>query len=77
MNNRYIILIILIIGIIGAIFYLDRQKTSVNNTSSNEKELIDSTKPLFKTIKGVDYPLASELIGISGYLTTAIARFCL
>mgnify|MGYP001613519257 FL=1 len=69
MNKKSLILIVFVIVIVGAIVYLDKPSDSLSNDSGNVQN-INSSKPAFKEIEGVKYPLAPELVGISGYLNT-------
>ncbi len=69
MNLKNIVLIVVVFLIVGLIFYFEPNKVE---TSQNEevKEIKISDKPDVKIIEDVEYPLASELAGISGYLNT-------
>lgn len=69
MNNRLILLLIAVILIVGAIFYLEKDKVSFDN-SNFESAKVSLDKELSKVIEGVEYPLSPELAGISGYLNT-------
>ena len=70
MNKRTIILSIVIISIIGTIFYFESQKAPIVDRAAGSSKLVNSTLPATKEINGVVYPLAPELTGISGYLNT-------
>ena len=69
MNKRTVVLSVVLVVIIGAIFYFEGQKASVSTINSDSVP-VDSTIPLYKNIGGIDYPLSQELAGISGYLNT-------
>ncbi len=71
MNKKNIILIVVVIAIVGVIFYLDSQKLNVGSGDSQDTtKFVDSTKPAVKNIDGDEYPLAPELANIFGYLNT-------
>lgn len=67
--KKNILLVIAIIAIVGLIFYFEPNKVEVSQNTDGE-EIKISDKPSVKIIENVDYPLAPELAGISGYLNT-------
>lgn len=72
MRTKTIILIAIIIAIIGAIYYLEKSKAAPGETVSSlqEKAAASPQKIVSASSKDGQYPLAPELVGISGYLNT-------
>jgi thiol-disulfide isomerase/thioredoxin len=71
-RNRYIILGIALVLIVGTIFYLESLKVNNSNTGEGYEGAVkvSDEKALIKKIQGEEYKLAPELTGISGYLNT-------
>ncbi len=69
-EKRHFVLIGILILIVGTIIYLENGKVQSSNTSGGESAKVSETRADFKEIAGVKYPLAPELVGISGYLNT-------
>ncbi len=67
--KRSIILIVAVVVIVSLIFYFEPRRVEVTNDGAVEETGV-SSKPAVKTIENVEYPLAPELAGISGYLNT-------
>ncbi|MEK6846871.1 MAG: redoxin domain-containing protein [Nanoarchaeota archaeon] len=68
-KKRYFILGIILVLIIGLIFYFEPERTEISKYSDgNEIDMPD--KPLVKLIENVEYPLAPEIVGITGYINT-------
>lgn len=68
-KKRYVLLGIVLLLIVGAIIYLDKDKISVSS-SRTEISKVSDIKESFKIVEGVEYPLSPELYDISGYLNT-------
>jgi thiol-disulfide isomerase/thioredoxin len=68
-RNKFILLIVVLILIVGAIIYLDKDKIDYSNSNEGAAK-ISSTKEPSKIINGVEYPLSPELAGIKDYLNT-------
>ena len=69
MNHKNIFLIVTVVLIVALIFYFEPNKVEVSQDNKVE-EIKISDKPSVKIIENVEYPLAPELAGISGYLNT-------
>ena len=74
MDKRHIVLGVLIILIVGAIFYFESMKArpsgAANLGEANELDGVENNLPSKESFKDGRYPLAPELAGISGYLNT-------
>jgi thiol-disulfide isomerase/thioredoxin len=68
MNKRYFVLIIIVILIVGAIFYLEKDKVNPVNIGSTRQEVIFGENEVM--LKDGKYPKAPELAGIADYLNT-------
>jgi len=75
MDRRYIVLGVLVVLIVGSIFYLENMKArpsgGVNLEEIDESDTAsENNLPAREPFKDGKYPLAPELDGISGYLNT-------
>ena len=69
MNHKNIFLIVTVVLIVALIFYFEPNKVEFSQDNKVE-EIKISDKPSVKIIENVEYHLAPELAGISGYLNT-------
>lgn len=75
MNKRHITLVVVVLLIVGAIYYLGGMKAGPRDIVSSEESggldvNIDGGRSAKEPFKDGQYPLAPELTGILGYLNT-------
>lgn len=69
-TTRAIVLVVVLLGIVGAIVFFDSQKIKISPDLVVESNIIINTNTVTKEEKAKEYDTAKELTGIAGYINT-------